>query len=256
MRRVVYTAIIGSYDSPPRLDSGVIDKDCDYLCFSDEDIELPLPWQLRRIERLPAGAAATNRRVKFCAHEFLSHYDQALYLDGNVDLKRFPSDAFAALDEAGCVLIAHPQRRSVREEMLACILAGKLALGEALTLVAAQTRAGFDEAQELTANRLFARRLSDVRINHMFEVVFGDYLRGPPRDQLHLQHALQRMGISPIVMPRQWASDTFTIRSHSGVDPRRGRLFRVLRRLMLGPLVRGLLELTARINRKEMHHHD
>jgi len=254
MRRVIYTAIIGAYDVPPRIAPAAIEADCDYLCFSDSNVDLQSPWQLRRLERIPAGAAATNRRVKFCAHDLLTEYDQALYIDGNVDLTRFPAEAFAALSEVGCVFIAHSKRRSVREEMVACILAGKLALGEAFALVAEQSRSGFDDAQGLTENRLFARRLSDHCVNTLFEAVFDDYLRGPHRDQLYLQHALQRLEVPHLVLSRQWALNTFTVRPHSGANPARGRLARVVRRLLLSQPLCALLTIIARFNYREMSH--
>ena len=256
MKRVIYTAIIGAYDAPPRLAPAAIDAHCDYLCFCDADIDLPPPWQLRRIERMLAGAAATNRRVKFRVHELVSGYEQAMYMDGNVDLKRFPGEAFDGLDQAGCVLLAHPQRRSVRAEMVACVLTGKLTFREALALTAAQSHAGFDDSLGMTANRLFARRLSDSRVNALFEAVFNDYLAGPPRDQLHLPHALQRLGVAHVVLPRQWALDTFTLRPHNGVDPARGRLARGLRKLVLGPLLLALLAVVARITPKEISRSD
>ncbi len=256
MKRVIYTAIIGAYDAPPRLAPEAIDAHCDYLCFCDVDIDLPPPWQLRRIERMPAGAAATNRRVKFRVHELISGYEQACYMDGNVDLLRFPDEAFAALEQAGCVLLAHPQRRSVRAEMVACVLTGKLRFREALALAAAQSGAGFDDILGMTANRLFARRLTDTRVNALFEAVFDDYLAGPPRDQLHLPHALQRLGVLHVVLPRQWALDTFTLRPHSGVDLARGRLARALCKLLLGPPLSALLAVVAYFNHKETSRHD
>lgn len=251
MRRVIYTAIIGAYDEPPNLQAAAILADCDYLCFCDTDIELPSPWQLRRIDCLPAGPAVTNRRIKFCAQELLAGYDQALYMDGNVDLKRFPAEAFRALDEVACVFIAHPQRDSVLEELVACVLAGKLSFRDALALRTAQSRAGFDDRHGLTANRLFSYRLSDPAAKRLFDTVYEDYLRGPMRDQLHLPHALQRLHVSSVVLSRQWTDETFSVRSHRGADPSRGRVARVLRRIALGPLLSAVFALVARINHLE-----
>lgn len=256
MRRVIYTAIIGGYDEPPNLHASAILADCDYLCFCDTDIELPSPWQVRRIDRLPAGPVVTNRRIKFCAQELLAGYDQALYMDGNVDLKRFPSDAFQALDKVACVFIAHPQRDSVLEELVACVLAGKLAFRDALALRVAQSRAGFDDRHGLTANRLFAYRLKDPAAKLLFDAVYEDYLRGPMRDQLHLPNALQRLKVSNVVLSRQWALETISVRSHSGADPSRGRAARVVRRIVLGPLLAAVFVLVARFNHQEAPRRD
>ena len=251
MRRVVYTAIIAQYDVPPRLLPSAIDPDCDYICFCDENVELDYPWQLRGIERLHSGAAVTNRWVKFCAHKLLTGYDHALYIDGNVDLLRFPSDAFALLDRFSCAFVAHPRRRSVREEMVACILAGKLTLCDSLALAASQSRAGFHDHSGLTANRLFARCLLDSRANAMFEAVFDNFLRGPPRDQLHLQFELRHSGVPHVVLPSCWAHDTFEVRPHKGINQAHGRLVRALRRLLLGPVLTAQLAFFSCFNHKE-----
>lgn len=251
MRRVIYTAIIGAYDAPPSLHPAAILADCDYLCFCDTDVDLPSPWQLRRVECLPAGPAVTNRRIKFCAGDLLAGYDQALYMDGNVDLKCFPAEAFRALDEVACVFIAHPQRDSVLEELVACVLAGKLSFSDALALRTAQSRAGFDDRRGLTANRLFAYRPADPAAKRLLDAVYEDYLRGPMRDQLHLPHALQRLQVRTVVLSRQWALETFSVRSHSGADPSRGRVARVLRRIALAPLLSAVFALVARFNHLE-----
>jgi len=256
MRRVIFTAVLGGYDQPPKIAPAAIEDGCDYLCFCDTDIELQSPWQRRSVECWPEGPAATNRRIKFRTDEFLPGYDQALYMDGNVDLLRFPADAFAALDHVACVFVAHPKRNSVRAEMIACIVTGKLTLADALALAATQARSGFDDNRGLTANRLFGRCLSDPCANALFAAVFDDYLRGPPRDQLHLQHALQRSCLPHRVMSRQWALDTFSVRQHIGVETARGRMSRALRRLVLGPLLYAVLVLVARCYYREILRHD
>jgi len=91
-------------------------------------------------------------------------------------------------------------------------------------------------------------------VNTLFEVVFQDYLRGPQRDQLYMQHALQRLQVPHLVLPRQWALNTFTVRPHSGTNPARGRLARVVRRLVLSPPFCAILTIIARFNYREMSH--
>lgn len=249
-RRVIYTAIVGAYDAPPAIPPQAVDRECDYLCFSDEAMDLPQPWQLRKISPLSEGSAATNRWVKFCVHQLLPEHEEALYMDGNLDLLRRPISAFEKLrEDQGCVFISHPQRRNVQDEIIACMLAGKVSLKESMNLVAAQSRNGFKDRLPLTANRMFARRLADAHVNRMFEAVFLDYLHGPARDQLHLQHALERFGVSHAILPRQWALETFSIRPHRHSDPGRGREVRWLLRMLLAWPLRMVLYCVARINR-------
>lgn len=249
-RRVIYTAIIGEYDIPSAIGAGVtLDKGWDFLCFSNGPLDLPTPWQLREVRCLPEGSAATNRWVKFCAHTLLGEYDEALYLDGNLDLLASPTEVFSRLrDDCSCAFIEHPQRSTVSEEVVACLLAKKVTLLESVRLILSQSRGGFTDKLPLTANRLFARRLKDARVNEMFESVFHDYLRGPARDQLHLQYALERFAVPHAVLPRQWALDTFAIRSHRNSDPGKGRASRWFFQLILGRPLRFLLLALARIN--------
>lgn len=256
MRRLIYTAIIGEYDTPPKLSFDAMDANCDYLCFCDADIVVPPPWQLRIIERMPMGAAATNRKVKFTIHQLVSGYDQALYIDGNIDLVRFPGDAFDILNSVSVVLLAHPLHQSVRAELVACILASKLSLRDAIEFTAAKSRTGFRDVLGMTANRVFARSLADLRVNEFFEGVLDDYLRGPRRDQLHLVPRLECLDAAFTIFPAGWAVDTFTVRPHIGSDYRRGRSVRVLRRMVVGPLLWLALSFVAQNNHREVFYGD
>lgn len=240
-RNVVYTAIIGHYDSVPCVDPSLVEEGWDFLCFSDLPIEVAPPWQLRRVVRLSDGAAATNRHLKFLGHQILDDYDWALYMDGNLELIRPPSYFLQQAQAQPCVLLEHPNRATVSEEIVACIVSGKIGLSEGIRLARRHRAAGFEPSTPLTANRLFVRSLADPKLNTCFEATYSAYLQGPRRDQLHLNFELWRHRQPHALISRAQARAGFRVHNHAQAQTRRARAMYILRRLVLALPLKLLL---------------
>lgn len=91
-RRVVYTALIGGYEDlieqPVAHDSSV-----DFICFTDDPRATSTSWQLKLIEPIfPFDMVRSQRSLKIRGHASLSEYDELLYIDNAVLLKRDPND--------------------------------------------------------------------------------------------------------------------------------------------------------------------
>jgi len=124
-RRVIYTAILAGSDTlnKPLYE----DNSCDYICFTDS---AELTSKFWRIVRVAPDAGANlymvAKALKVLGADILSGYDQSMWVDGNVLLKRDPwllvSQKVGVCDFA---FMKHPNRNCVFQEIEACAHQGK-----------------------------------------------------------------------------------------------------------------------------------
>jgi hypothetical protein len=80
MKVVVYTAIIGGYDTlnePLVKPAGV-----DFVCFTDRNMSSDI-WEIRKVTPLYEDNTRTARKYKVLPHRWFSDYDVSIWLDGN-----------------------------------------------------------------------------------------------------------------------------------------------------------------------------
>ena len=82
-KKVVYTSLVGSYDS---LANPVYIMDgWDYICFSNDVIEVKgLIWEIRKIPFKSNNNVRLSRFAKLNPDIVLSEYDVSLYMDANL----------------------------------------------------------------------------------------------------------------------------------------------------------------------------
>ena len=112
-KKVVYTAIYGDKDI---LKNPIfVNKDWDYICFTDnENIESDL-WQIRLVDAIDTDPVRSAKIFKVKPHEFLSDYEISLWLDANFliknDLNSF-LERYNELQDAHMLLFQHDQGRN------------------------------------------------------------------------------------------------------------------------------------------------
>jgi hypothetical protein len=115
LRRAVYTVLVGGFDTllPPVQ----IEPELDYIAFVDTRQEIPAPWQNKPLVSRERNPRMTARWHKLHPHRLLPEYDQSLYVDANIMIKRRIGAVFdQALHEAPLALFRHPIRDCVYEE--------------------------------------------------------------------------------------------------------------------------------------------
>tara|TARA_B100001059_G_scaffold218680_1_gene239100 strand:- start:16203 stop:16895 length:693 start_codon:yes stop_codon:yes gene_type:complete len=81
-KKVIYTSIIGKYDS--LTEPKYIPKGYDFICFTDQDIDNPNSiWEIRKVLPLYKDNTRTARKYKILPHRFLPEYDLSIWVDGN-----------------------------------------------------------------------------------------------------------------------------------------------------------------------------
>ncbi|WP_134497456.1 glycosyltransferase domain-containing protein [Microvirga pakistanensis] len=122
---VIYTAIFGGYDK--LLLPEHIDRDVDYVCFTDQPRNNYGVWQMRSAPYYHPDPTRIARWVKTHPHELFPDHDVAVWLDANIVLKGNLNKyiEMVLLEGAHLGFVPHPHRECFYEEAEACKRLGK-----------------------------------------------------------------------------------------------------------------------------------
>lgn len=203
-RVVLYTCTFEAYDYvyPP----AVVDPFVDYVIFSDRPFFRAGPWQWRPIPEAAAALSQTeqNRYCKFFAGRLFPGHACSIYVDGNIHVRGSLAgavDAFAA-SGADIALFRHRTRRSVEEELAACLLLGKITPEEhrlGLVQIARYRAEGLPDDHVLTENGIIFRRHDSATLDHAMALWWSELQQSIRRDQISLPHVLRRTGV-PVML--------------------------------------------------------
>lgn len=202
-RRVVYTALTGSYETLLDQPVAALYNDVDLICFTDDPGLTSKTWQVRPIEiSFPLDSNRSSRRPKILAHEYLADYDESLYIDNAVLLTVAPDVLF---DEwlpahAPMALLRHSFRATLRAEFDAVVAEGRDA-----AWICDEQREHYARGHPDTMagpalwGGLLLRRHNDPAVHSAMSIWWEHVLRYSRRDQLSLPVALQSAGLDALV---------------------------------------------------------
>jgi hypothetical protein len=200
-RRVVYTALFGSYEALVEQPIASAVPGVDFICFSDVPRE-SASWRVVVVD-LPVrtDAVRSARSIKILGHEALREYDEWLWIDNRVVLRGSPEDMFDSwLTGFDLAIPLHDHRSSVADEYQAVLRAGfdsPYRVREELAVLRRDLPSVLAERQLWTG--LIARRPSasvdDWAARWMAMVLL--YSR---RDQLSVNYAVATSQLAPNVV--------------------------------------------------------
>ena len=79
-KKVVYTAIFGSYDN--LLEPKFIPEGWDFVCFTDTDLKSDV-WKVVKVPAVYSDPTRNARRYKLLPHKWFPDYDVSIWIDGN-----------------------------------------------------------------------------------------------------------------------------------------------------------------------------
>jgi hypothetical protein len=124
-RRVVYTALFGSYEALVEQPMARAVPSVDFICFSDVPRE-STSWRVVVVD-LPvrSDTVRSARSIKILGHEALHEYDEWLWIDNCVVLRASPADVLDSwLTGFDLAIPLHDHRSSVADEYQAVLRAG------------------------------------------------------------------------------------------------------------------------------------
>lgn len=195
-RKVVYTAIIGKYDK--LLEPKVISEGFDYVCFTDDEKLKSKVWKIRVVDN-PQGLDSSRlaRKIKILCSSFLKEYDMSIWVDGNLtincNLNNFLDDHYHGED---IVVLRHPDRSCVYEELEACIKLDKDDEELMKQQVEGYRSEGYPERNGLVANTLMIRNHNSKRVEEFMNRWWKEVCFKSKRDQLSFNFVLWKYPLS------------------------------------------------------------
>lgn len=116
-RRAVYTALLGGYEE--LLEQPVAAQtDIPFICFTDDPALTSETWRIVLVEPMfPLDLVRSQREFKIRGHEDVAGFEETLYIDNSVLLKKAPDEILDAwLAEADYGVSLHSYRERVIDE--------------------------------------------------------------------------------------------------------------------------------------------
>jgi len=191
----LYTAIASNYD-PPRAPQ-FLDPRYDYFIFSDRPVPDFGVYRIKPITYISDDPTRTARFVKTHPHHLLPVYDVAIWIDANITIRGdiYPLIKAFLASKKPVAAIPHPYRRTVYEELEACIRLNKDRKEVMQEQISHLKETGFthDDLVE-TGFMMFDLRHECVgRFLDLWWALIDRYSR---RDQLSVNYAMRQAGIA------------------------------------------------------------
>jgi len=113
LNTVVVKALFGDYDNWIDPDPNLINKDWDYHLFTDQDITSDI-YTVHKTLHHPK----IERKIKIMPWNYLRGYDRYIWIDANIHPIQLELDINT---EADILLLEHPARDCVYDELKACV---------------------------------------------------------------------------------------------------------------------------------------
>jgi hypothetical protein len=191
--RVLFSVIFGDYENLRELEI-VREENVDYILFTDSLTLQSDTWQIEKIPtRLMGDLVRSQRLIKICQPLQIKKYQQSLYIDNSVRLKKSVNqilDNLLANDQIAIPL--HSYRKTVRDEF-STVLAAKLDSREKLEEQLEHYERHYPEvlSEQPFWTGIIARNNFENNINNWEQVWADHVLRYSRRDQLSLNIAIR-----------------------------------------------------------------
>lgn len=194
-RRVIYTAILEGSDilNAPLYS----EKSCDYICFTDNTKLRSDFWRIVRI----TPASETNRymlakAIKVLGADILCAYDESLWMDGSILLKRDPWNLIdGQFSDSSFAFMKHPNRSCIFEEIEACAVQGKDSRSNLDAVRLRLIDAGYPKNNGLISGGFIYRRHLD-EVKQLFREWMRNIGQFSRRDQLTFNYTCWQKGQS------------------------------------------------------------
>lgn len=189
-KKVVYTCIIGGYDSlsePKYITDGF-----DYICFTDDKSLKSDIWEIRPLPKETENLSQVKKQryVKINPHLFLKEYDLSIWVDGNVvlkgDLNKFVKKYIN--DKSSIYVPKHPQRNCIYLESTVVGRMGKDKKEVMKPQMDRYKKEGFPQNYGLLQSNILLRKHNNEDCIKLMEEWFNEVKKGSHRDQLSFNY--------------------------------------------------------------------
>jgi hypothetical protein len=186
-KKVVYSANFGSYDSIN--DPKLIDKDWDYIYFTDNPFAKSASWNIVLIDKIFANPRLTARLFKHAPHIFLENYETSLWMDSKIILDKDSPDRILEHQKKNNFLcFKHHTRDTVLKEAFACMKKGHESVTKILSQYIKYRIDGFKDDSHIIESAVLLRNHMNTQVIIFQENWLHEILTRTIRDQLSFNY--------------------------------------------------------------------
>lgn len=192
---VIYTAISGDYDR--LLNYKYISQDFDYICFTNDKIDNPGIWEIRKLEYEKSDQIRNARYCKLFPNLLLPKYEHSIWIDANIDIlddvlektiyKLILQDNLIAMN-------VHYNRNCIYQEAEECIRVKKDTSETISKQVSFLRKENYPENHGLFETNIIFRKHKDTKIIKLMEHWWHMICTFSYRDQLSFNYVLWKNG--------------------------------------------------------------
>lgn len=196
---VIYTSLFGNYDTLPI--PFVDKKGYDFVCFTDQDIEVP-GWRMERKEPTQANANLSAKLYKLKPHDFFPDHKFSLFVDANtLFLGRIDELVNRWLKPYNFAMWRHPDRDDIFDEAEAVILLSKDDPETISKQMAVYEEAGVLRNAGLYECSFIWRSHFDTKVSGLMNLWWNEVVTHSKRDQTSFYFLAHHIGPKPHVLP-------------------------------------------------------
>jgi hypothetical protein len=216
MKKILYTAIIGNYDSLEPVEERFHDG-WKLRCFTDQPINSD-HWKIIQIDRGDIPAVAMARKIKILSHDYLPDAGVSIWVDANRKIKAPLDLIMKRLGHKDFICFRHPKRDCVYQEMEACLKYKKADPQKIALQRVAYLNQGIPSHLGLQYTGLLLRHHTErtIQINRLWWELMKEH--DTWRDQLTLPLVFWKSKIDPPVLSYKFVGKfTQELREHKGI---------------------------------------
>ncbi len=190
MRKVIYTCLIGNYDTLKQ--PLVVDDSFDYICFTDNNEKRNGVWEMRDLSDVAIkDPTRYSRYAKILPHRVLSDYNYSIYVDANIQIltDNFYTIVNKRIEEGELICqVPHLKSNCIYEEIRKAYFAGRVGWKEAKRQYNHLIENGFPSKYGLFENNILLRKHNDEKVIEISEKWWNEYCNFSKRDQFSLMY--------------------------------------------------------------------
>jgi hypothetical protein len=192
-KTVVYTAIFSAYDTLK--DPLFVDKNVDYICFTDQEYLESSIWKIIQVERdLRFSAKMQAERYKILPHVFLRNYETSVWVDASLTIKASIIEYITQYNKTSEILLfPHPERICIYDEAAVCMLSGKDDKNVIIQQIARYYNEGYKTNSGLFCGGVLVRNHNNPEVIKVMELWYEEIKLYSERDQISLPFVLNKM---------------------------------------------------------------
>ncbi|MFA6501900.1 MAG: glycosyltransferase domain-containing protein [Parachlamydiales bacterium] len=183
MKKVIYTAIIDSYDTlyEPKL----ITDDWEYICFTDVKNLKSENWKIIHVDK-EENPILLARKIKILFHLYLDA-DLIIWLDANIEIRCNLDQFVKEFHSEPMSLMQHPSSANALDEAKLCVKFGKISFLDAEKQIGFYEKVGYKFKDQQVATGLMIRD-NNRKVRAFCEEWFYQVALFSTRDQLSFNY--------------------------------------------------------------------